>query len=296
MTTAPDPAEITPPIDPATYARPRAGLGLAGWAILVLCLICVFGGVTLSRFIPASWLGRSEAAATPPVDGAPAPLTSAPVATPPLSGRAPLATPEAPAAGSAELAALQTRVQALEAGQTRTVNAAAAALAAASLAEVTQGSGSFEAELAALERVLPMSAEVRSLRPFAEAGAPSRAALAADFDNAAARASVAARAPGDRAGPWARITYALASIVTIRRVEATTGDDADALLARAGDAVAGGDVEGALQILRGLPPKSADAMASWRARAQQRVAVDRQVAAVRALALSDLMAVSRERS
>jgi len=291
MTTAPDPAEITPPTDPAVYARRRGGLGFGFWAIVVLCLACIAGGVFLSRYLPSGWLGRpaGETAAPAGAAVAVAPDPAPARATPRLAGEvAPV-----PVASSADLTALQARVQALETSQTRTVNAAAAALASASLAEATQGSGSFEAELTALERVLPASAEVRALRPFAEAGAPSRAALAAEFNAAAAKAAVAARDPGDRADFLGRISYALSSIVTIRRVGAATGDGPDALLARAGDSVAEGDVEGALRTLRGLPPKAAAAMAPWRARAQQRVAVDRQVAAVRAMALTDLMAVSR---
>ena len=141
---------------------------------------------------------------------------------------------------------------------------------------------------------MPLSGEVRALRPFAENGAPSRAALAAEYDSAAAKAAVAAREPGDRAGFLARMSHALSAIVTIRRV-GPGGKGPDAILARAGDAVASGDIEGAIKILRDLPPKAAQAMAAWRARAQQRVSIDRQVAAIRALALSDLMAVSRER-
>jgi|SRR5215217_6099 len=294
MTTAPDPAEITPPKDPAAYARPRGGLGLAGWAILVLCLICIVVGFGLSRVVPAAWIGRADTVETSPA-GTAAALATLPATPAPAAIQTPDTLPQA-AAGSAELVALQARVEALETGQTRTVNAAAAALAAASLAEATQGSGPFEAELAALERVLPLSAEVRSLRPFAEAGAPSRAALAADFNNVAAKAAVAARDPGERGSFLARISHALSAIVTIRRVDGGAGDSPDAVLARAGDAVAEGDIEEALKTLRGLPPQAAAAMAPWRARAQQRIAVDRQVAAVRALALSDLMAVSREGS
>lgn len=294
MTTAPDPAEITPPTDPAAYARRRGGLGLAFWAVIVLCLLCVFGGVALSRYLPAGWLGRPTADAAP-VEGAA--LTALPDPAP--KGAAPRPLPviaPPPAVSSADLAALQARVVALEAGQARTVNAAAAALASASLAEATQGSGTFESELTALERVLPASAEVRGLRPFAEAGAPSRAVLAAEFDAAAAKAAVAARDPGERGGFIARLTHALSAIVTIRRIGTATGDAPDDLLARAGASVSEGDIEGALRILRGLPPTAAQAMAPWRARAQQRVAVDRQVAAIRAMALSDLMAVSREAS
>ena len=288
MTAAPDPAEITPPIDPAVYSRPRR-FGVGFWAVIALCVLSVVAGAAVTKFAPRIWdrdvMAPAATAAAPPAESfdLPAPATA------PAAGLAPAADA---AASSAEIAALQTRVLALETSQARTVNAAAAALAAASLAEATQGSGSFETELAALERVLPLSSEVRGLRPYAENGVASRAALAADFDVSAARAAVAARDPGERAGFLARVGHALSAIVTIRRVGAG-GDGPDALLARAGDAVAGGDLEGALKVLRGLPPKAAEAMAPWRTRALQRIAVDRQVATIRAMALSDLMAVSR---
>jgi hypothetical protein len=286
MTVAPDPAEITPPTDPARYGRRRT-FGVAFWAIVALIVVVFAAGVAGARLWPRLW-------ATPPA----VPVAAAPAAAPvdPVPVALPMAqTPPVPAGPSAEVADLQRRVDALEAAQGRTVNAAAAALAAASLAEATQGSAPFESELAALERLLPMSGEVRLLRPYAETGAPSRAALAAEFDAAAARASVAAQDPGERAGFFARARYALSSIVTIRKVGSTTGPGADAVLARAQAAAAEGDIDGALRILRDLPPNAAEAMGGWRARAQQRVAVDRQVAAIRALALSDLMAVSRER-
>lgn len=289
MTAAPDPSEITPPTDPAVYGRPRR-LGVAFWAVIALCVLSVVAGAAVTRFAPRIWaLAPETPAAT--VATAPDLLDVNPQAPPSHVGAVPTVDPAAP---SAEIAALQIRVAALEAGQTRTINAAAAALAAASLAEATAGSGSFETELAALERILPLSGEVRALRPYAENGVPSRAALRADFDSVAARAAVAARDPGERAGFFARAAHALSAIVTIRRVSAG-GEGPDAVLARAGDAVTEGDLEGALKILRDLPPKAAQAMAPWRGRALQRVAVDRQVAAIRALALSDLMAVSRDR-
>lgn len=290
MTAAPDPAEITPPIDPAAYGRPRR-FGVAFWAVIALCVLSVVAGAAVTKYAPQIWGKDAQA---PVAAGAATP--AGPLDLVPAAGNGPaVVAPTADAAASsAEIAALQTRVAALEAGQTRTINAAAAALAAASLAEATAGSGSFETELAALERVLPLSGEVRALRPYAENGVSSRAALAADFDSVAAKAAVAARDPGERAGFFARATHALSAIVTIRRV-GPGGDGPDAILARAGDAVAEGDLEGALKILRDLPPKAAQAIAPWRARALQRITVDRQVAAVRAQALSDLMAVSRER-
>ncbi|MDO8297329.1 MAG: hypothetical protein Q7T19_12920 [Caulobacter sp.] len=289
MTAAPDPADLTPPTDPAVYGRPRR-FGLAFWAVIALCVLSIMVGAAVTRFAPRLW---NKAAETPPaaIQSATADLPE--LAAPVVGNRPAPAPADIATASSAEIAALQIRIEALEASQTRTVNAAAAALAAASLAESTQGSGPFETELAALERVLPLSSEVRALRPYAEGGVPSRAALAADFDAAAARTSVAARDPGERAGFFARMGHALSAIVTIRRVSAG-GAGPDAVLARAGDAVAKGDLEGALKVLRELPPKGVEAIAPWRGRALQRVAVDRQVAAIRAQALSDLMAVSRE--
>ena len=288
MTTAPDPAELTPPTDPARYGRRRA-FGVAFWAVLALVVVVFAVGFAGARLWPRL---SGAAPATPPTSVQPL-LTlpdlglSRPAAPPPP---APLASPEP----SAEITALQDRVAALEAGQTRTVNAAAAALAAASLAEATQGSGPFDAELAALERLMPLSAEVRALKPYAESGAPSRAALAAEFDTAAEKASIAARDPGETGGFLARLRHALSSIVVIRQVGSTAGDAPDAVLARAEAALAEGDIAGALTLLRGLPPKAAQAMTPWQSRALQRVAVDRQVAAIRSRAISDLMDVTRE--
>ena len=287
MTVAPDPAEITPPTDPAVYGRPRK-FGVAFWAVIALCVLSVVAGAAVTKFAPRLWDPPGEAPAAA-ASAAPDLMDLGPEAAPSRPGATSAAVETA---SSAEIAALQARVLALESGQARTVNAAAAALAAASLAEATQGSGSFEAELSALERVLPLSGEVRSLKPYAENGVPSRAALAAEFDALAARAAVAARDPGERAGFFARIGHALSAIVTIRRVSAG-GEGPDAVLARAGDAVAEDDLEGALKILRELPPKAGETLAPWRSRALQRIAVDRQVASIRALALSDLMAVSR---
>jgi hypothetical protein len=288
MTTAPDPAELTPPTDPARYGRRRA-FGVAFWAVLALVVVVFAVGVAGARLLPRL---SGAAPATPPTGVQPV-LTLPDLG---LSGPAvpPQPTPLASPEPSAEITALQDRVAALEAGQTRTVNAAAAALAAASLAEATQGSGPFDAELAALERLMPLSAEVRALKPYAEGGAPSRAALAAEFDTAAEKASIAARDPGETGGFLARLRHALSSIVVIRQVGSTAGDAPDAVLARADAALAEGDIAGALTLLRGLPPKAAQAMTPWQSRALQRVAVDRQVAAIRSRAIIDLMDVTRE--
>ncbi|ATQ41001.1 COG4223 family protein [Caulobacter mirabilis] len=291
MTTAPDPAEITPPTDPAAYGRRRGKPGFAFWAGVVGAVVCVGAGFALAQYLPRL---RVDPSSPPPVE-APA-MPAAPVETAPAQTFVPAIPAEPVAPPSVDITALEDRIAALEAGQNRAVNAAAAALAAATLADAAERSGPFQPELAALSRLLPTSAEVRALTPYADTGAPSRTTLAGEYDAAAAQAAVAARDPGKRGAVLDQMIHALSSIVTIRRVGDTAGDSPDALLARAGQSVAEGDVEGALKTLRGLPPKAAQAMRPWTTRAQQRVAVDRQVAAIRAVALSDLMASAREPS
>ena len=54
MTAAPDPAEITPPTDPAAYGRPRR-FGVAFWAVVALCLLSLAVGAAATRFASMIW-------------------------------------------------------------------------------------------------------------------------------------------------------------------------------------------------------------------------------------------------
>lgn len=123
---------------------------------------------------------------------------------------------------------------------------------------------------------------------MAVVGAPTRAALAAEFPPAAGRAAVAARTPAQGDGLLARISHAFAAIVTIRRVDHVVGDSPDAILARAEGMIADGDLAGAFAELDKLPEGAREVLAPWRARAQRRLEVDRRVSAIRAAALQDL--------
>ncbi|HEX6859698.1 MAG TPA: mitofilin family membrane protein [Caulobacteraceae bacterium] len=280
MTLASDPAEITPPHSSQTYAR-RRGLGVG--TVLALCLFSAAVGVGLAATTPWWWPAKDKAAPT-------APLVHTPEAAP--------ATPEAPAVAPEPTPPpvvspdLEARLQTLEAGQNRTAQAAAAALAAALLAEAASSSRPFDKELAALEKVLPLSPDALALRALAGRGAPTRSALAAEFDDAASAASLAARDPGEGAGVLDRIGYMLASIVTIRRVGSTVGDSPDAILARAERQVDEGDIDAALATLGALPPSSLATMSEWRAGAERRAAIDRRVASLRATALVNLAQAS----
>jgi hypothetical protein len=273
-----------PPRDPADYGRRKPLLGLGFWLMLALCLACALGGAAFSVFAPRLFGPRPQPQPQAPFVAIPPPTSSAlaPIQLNP--------TPMDVAAASAEVAALQDRVSALEATQSRTAASAQAALAAGALIDASRASRPFVEEMVAVERLLPASAETRTLRRLAETGAPSRAVLADDFQAAAARAATAARAPTEGAGLFDQIAYAFASVIQVRRVNITSGNTPDAILAHAEQLVEDGDIDAALAALDGLPPRAREAMSTWRERAARRAEIDRSVAAIRAAALAGLQA------
>lgn len=287
MTAAPDPAEIAAPRDPALYARRRL-LGPGFWAVIVFGVICVAAGAALARFGPSWFAPKAPDVVEQPVsDAAPARLQGdRPLLGGPIAPAAPTVAPE-------NVARLENRVAVLETGQQRALDAAGAALAAATLADAAQTARPFAQELAGLERVLPLSPDLRALTRLAQDGAPTRAGLAAEFETLAGRAAVAARDPGRNADFLARLRHALSGIVSIRKVGATQGSSPDALLDRAQTLLNEGDLEGAVAAVQTLPTPSQTVLASWRAAAERRVEIDRHIATIRADALAGLAQVTR---
>lgn len=287
MSVTPKPDEITAPRDPAAYRRPRL-MGPGFWAMLALCMVCVAAGAGFAVFAPRLLANRPMPSPlldlAPVADSAPKPKTAA--------APAPLSTPAAPAA-PVEGGGLDSRIAALEDRQERTAQAAATALAASALVQVSITSRPFTEELSVLEGLAPPSADLASLRRLAETGAPSRAALTTTFPDYASRAASASRAPGEGAGVLARAGYALSRIVTVRRVGDVQGTGADAVLARAEHQVEDGELDAALKTLDSLSPAARDAMAPWRARAERRAEIDRRVAAIRVQALEAVARLSR---
>lgn len=289
MNAAQDPADIATPSDPALYARRRPLLGPGFWAMILLCVFCIALGAMVTRYGP-TWFPVSKTADGPvqaALDAAP-PAARAPVGSPlPVASTSPVL-----AGSSSGLESLETRLATLEAGQKGVLDAAAAALAAASLAEAAQTSAPFDQTLASLGRVLPLSPDLRALSRLAETGAPTRAGLAAEFESLAGRAATAARDPGEEADLLARFRHALAGIVSIRQVSSTRGGAPDAKLALAQRLLDEGDVESAIRALDTLPDPARAVLAPWLASAERRVEVDRHVAAIRADALAGLAQVT----
>jgi hypothetical protein len=289
MTGTPDPSELSAPRDPAAYGRTRSGPG--PWAFAAFGVICVLAGAAIAV------IGLNRFQVVPPI--AP-PAAEVQLQANAVSPRPAIET-EAGATGSPveaggstpEIATLSERVTAVEAEHRRTARAAASALAAAALMEAAQTSRPFAGELSALEAVNSDSQELSGLRRLAETGTPSRTALAAGFPDAATRAGAASRAPEEGDGLMARVAYALARVVTVRRVGDVAGGGVDAVLARAERQVEDGDIVQALKTLEALPPASREAMAAWRDRAERRAEIDRRVSAIRAQALQDLTELAR---
>ena len=280
MSVAPDPAELAPSRDPAAYGRRRLFTGgFVGW--LALCLICLVGGAAIGHFALAPAEPASPAtAAEPPGRAAAAPATPS-TAPPPAAA----ATTLAPAA--APDTALGDRVARLESASGRVNDAAAQALAAASLSTAAEGSAPFGQDVAAYARLAPGDPDLAALAPLAARGAPSRAALAAAFPDMASAAAAASRTPGKDAGYLAHLWAMLGRVVVVRNVDPRRGG-ADGLLARAGAAAASGDLDLAVRDIDALPAPARASLAEWRAAAERRIAIDQLIGDLRARALAGL--------
>jgi hypothetical protein len=283
MTALPDPAELAPSRDPAVYGRRRI-LTPAFWAMLGLSFVCVLAGMAIVILAPR--LLHARLAPAPAAPSAAAPNTpQVPFPTPGSSATLP-GSAIAPAPG-ADIASLEARTARLESDQGRMLDAAGGALAAAALSQAAQGPAPFATELAAYQRALPGSLAAPALAPLAAQGAPTRAALAERLADIAAEITAAARTPGRGASLASQLLYAISKVVTVRRIDGA-GGGADAALARALRRAQEGDLEGALAILDTLPPAAQAPLRAWREAALRRIAIDKEVEALRAEALADL--------
>ncbi|HEX3917733.1 MAG TPA: hypothetical protein VHW60_10375 [Caulobacteraceae bacterium] len=285
MSAAPDSTDLAPSRDPAAYGRrPLFGRGFVVAA--ALCVICVLGGVIFGHF------GLQEAA-PPAADASAAPAAPAPsrIITPvpippPIPAVTPLVVPNP--IGSADQA-LSDRITRLETAGARIDNVAARALAAASLSAAAETAAPFDQDLAAYDRLAPGDPDLAALRPLAPGGALSRAALAASFPDLAAQAAMSARQPDDDAGLMDKLWAALSRVVIVRHVD-PAAPGVDGLLARAEDEAAAGDIATAAASVRALPPRARAPFAEWLTAADRRIAIDRDIADLRARALADLTA------
>jgi uroporphyrinogen-III synthase len=188
-----------------------------------------------------------------------------------------------------QLRALQERVgaaeQAQDKGGAERARAAAFAVGVAELDSVARAGRPFAATVNAVRALVPDAATaelLQPLEPYAASGVATLERLKRDWPEAARRAKaaqVAADYGRDYGGWLGRVMAFLESAVTIRRIGADVpGDDAEALLARAGARLEADDLTGALATLASLPEPAARAAKRWLDQARARRDVETALA------------------
>ena len=176
----------------------------------------------------------------------------------------------------------RTEASAVGAGEKKALGAARASAVvgvAARLSSAIESGLPFAQELGLLAPLTQGDAKLgeitAALQPYAQAGVPSRASLAASFP-AVAKAALADDLADDSFGE--RVLGKIKSIVSLRRVGADVpGDEVEAKLARAEAALDAGDVAKAVDLVKSMPPQTSKATSAWLARAEAHLAAKRAV-------------------
>ena len=164
----------------------------------------------------------------------------------------------------------ETRAAAEAAAPAR--DGAALAVVAQALADRLRAGAPFAGEEAALERLGADPARLAALKPFAEKGAPTAAALAADFETVAP--TVAAAAASKPAGMVDRLFASMGKVVRVTPVGEVAGDDPSALASQIGAALERGRIAEALAAWERLPEAARQTSQEWASAAKARLAAD----------------------
>jgi len=195
-----------------------------------------------------------------------------------------------------EVTALDQRIAKLEnamPGLTSTVDRSAAtaksgalAIAFANLNDAVSAGRPYAAELAAVQPLLPDAASLDDLATHASTGIPTLSELTQDFIALADKAAP----PPQAGGSFVDSVIASAkSAITIRRIDATaTGNEPDAVMARAEDDLKQGELDDAVAEVDGLPPAVRDTFAGWLEKAHARLAADETLAKLEGTVLLSL--------
>lgn len=196
---------------------------------------------------------------------------------------------------SAAVTAISNRVGGVEEADRRPSSTApsgrAAVVAVGQLREALRGSGPYVESLEAVKAMAGndpgMAKAIAALEPDATTGIASLAALRADFEDTASRV-IGAGSPDAGNGLFNRTLARLASLVRLRRTDGAVGDGASALVARAEESLAGGDLDAAVATLESLNGTAAEAARSWLDQARRRLAAERALVTLHILAISRL--------
>ena len=170
-------------------------------------------------------------------------------------------------------------------------NAAPIAIITGAIADKLSAGVSFGPELTELERLGVEPAKLAPLRPVADGGSTD-SALAASF-HAVAPKVLAAASQGEQGGVVDRFLAHLHSLVQVRDLNETAGDDPPALLSQIEALSRRGDIGGALAAFNNLPAPARQAAGDWLTLARTRQAADAALQTIREAAIAALAGSSK---
>jgi hypothetical protein len=169
---------------------------------------------------------------------------------------------------TATLSDVQTTARSAAAGSDR---ASRLAVAASALRNAIEHGDPFTAELAIVKPLAPDPNAVALLEPFAASGVPGNAALGQELSAILRPILRASGEPVRDGGFLDRLQANAEKLVRIRPVgEETRGDDRPAILARAEQRAAQGNISGALTELAKLPGDAREPVQGWIGKAEAR--------------------------
>ena len=169
---------------------------------------------------------------------------------------------------AAALNDMQTTLRSAAAGSDR---ASRLAVAASALRNAVEHGDPFTAELAIVKPLAPDANAVALLEPFAGSGVPGNAAFGQELAAIIRPMLRASDRPPSDAGFLDRLQANAEKLVRIRPVgEEVRGDDRTAILARAEQRAAQGNIPGALTELNKLPPDARVLVQPWIAKTEAR--------------------------
>lgn len=193
-----------------------------------------------------------------------------------------------------EVQSLEERLKVIEATKpAEAARAAVVALSATELARAAATSAPFADELEAFVQLAPESDIDASISLYAATGVPTRETLRTEFALVSDQIVEAERLrEGD--GFFTRLWNKITSLVTIRRVGEIEGNHWQAVLARAENRMASGDLDAAAAELETLEGPAARAAADWVARVKARKALDGFITRLKGEAFKDLLGALEE--
>lgn len=168
-----------------------------------------------------------------------------------------------------ELAAVRT-----EMGERADEPRAALVIAASALKMAIDRGDGFQSELETYASLAPDAESVASLGAFAEAGVPTRSAILADLPAAADRMVAAGRARDEGADFLGNLWQSARDLVAVRPIGAIEGDSTEAIVARLEAAVREGEYGTALSEYEALPAAAQSAGADYMEGVRARHEVD----------------------